>query len=144
MHACPCPHNTLSSMVKGDAPVVSAAGEGTKSKAPSKKDRDLTFSERMGPYHNVSDGVFTTNRKGIALCSEFQAGNCFGIGTNARCKKDGISAHQCNKCLSPDHSPKECDRTPRQPSASSANKFARSSCGRGKGGEKAGVRRPQN
>ena len=52
--------------------------------------------------HNVSGGEFTTNRGGKGLCKTHQLGQC----TKPDCKY----AHQCTKCLSPEHGSAKCSK----------------------------------
>ena len=52
--------------------------------------------------HNVTGGEYTINRSGNNLCKGFQTGQC----TRMDCK----FAHQCTKCLSPEHGGSECSK----------------------------------
>ncbi len=52
--------------------------------------------------HQVAGGLFTANRKGVALCSAFQSGQCAG----QNCPQ-GL-AHQCAKCLEQRHGANAC------------------------------------
>lgn len=66
--------------------------------------RTRTSADRA---HNVSNGQFTTNRRNVKLCTQFQSGACARKGCNA--------AHQCALCLSPSHGaqhPKPCNAGP--------------------------------
>jgi len=65
--------------------------------------------------HNVSDGAYTTNRRGIALCPEFQKGSCNEVDLNFQCKKQPDRVCQCSRCLSTDHGSAKCSRAPRAP-----------------------------
>ena len=58
--------------------------------------------------HNVTNGMFTTNRSGRQLCEAFQNGKCSGP-----CPEG--AAHQCAKCLDPHHGafhPQACKKQP--------------------------------
>eukprot|EP00971_Amphidinium_carterae_P037593 739079-Amphidinium_carterae.1 len=49
-------------------------------------------------HHSIgADGHFTHNRKGIALCSDFQLGKCLEVaeGSVMICGKDKSKVHQC-------------------------------------------------
>ena len=63
-------------------------------------------------HHNVSNGTYSTNRRGDPICSGFQDGSCKEMDTNRKCAKDGKSVHQCNRCLGTDHIGSECTKTP--------------------------------
>ena len=120
---------SLSSMVQGDAPVSSDGGTGG---SPGKRARSVPDSSRVPPspkVHNVSDGIYSTSRRGVRLCEEFQNGLCEGVDLNARCKKNSDGVHQCSRCLGADHCAKDCNKTPRPPSLGKGK-------GKGKGGRK--------
>ena len=48
------------------------------------------------------------NRQKIALCPDYQTGNCRGAGPDLRCPKNPLYTHQCKKCLGP-HMPSQCE-----------------------------------
>eukprot|EP00971_Amphidinium_carterae_P078584 1554676-Amphidinium_carterae.1 len=60
--------------------------------------------------HNVVDGNYVTNRKGIAICAEYNAGKCTEIapGSLMVCAADQSKMHQCSKCLKPGHTAVAC------------------------------------
>ena len=62
----------------------------------------------------MQNGVYTTNRKGVALCPDFQTGACTDADGDRRCMKNNNLVHQCEKCLSPDHPGSQCTKTPAQ------------------------------
>ena len=80
--------------------------------------------------HNVTEGRYTTNRRGVRLCEGFNAGECKEVDKYGRCAKDSNRVHQCNRCLSTDHIGSSCTKT--------APEFQR---GRGRGGKGSGKRR---
>ena len=59
--------------------------------------------------HNFdSESGYGTNRQKVALCPEFQKGNCRGSGPNRRCPNNPGLTHQCVKCLG-DHPAVHCE-----------------------------------
>ena len=91
--------------------------------------------QKMERMHNVSNGAYTTNRRGLQLCSSFNAGQCDG-GNRGRCPKDESKAHQCSKCLSAEHNATQCSKTPGASAPSQpAWVAARASSGKGKKGK---------
>ena len=59
----------------------------------------------------VAGGLLTTNNSGVGLCKGWQIGKCRKCDAMSKCSKDGVSAHQCAKCLDNRHGahwPKEC------------------------------------
>ena len=66
---------------------------------------------RFEKQHNIRDGQYTSNRRGIFLCDDFNQGNCTSV-SNGRCSKDPNKVHQCSKCLSTDHPASECKKNP--------------------------------
>eukprot|EP00971_Amphidinium_carterae_P187178 3715144-Amphidinium_carterae.1 len=84
--------------------------------------------------HQVRDGRFVVNRKGIEICRAFQDGSCGGSTPNNRCPRDSSRSHQCNKCLSVDHGSVNCpsDKNPAEvkPSQPPAVRRARAKAGR--------------
>ena len=91
------------SFVSGEAPVDQAArgsgqphGEtGTPApKPPGKKRKRLSQDDRQ--RNKGSDGFWSTNRRGLKLCAEFQNNACTHPCPHQH-------AHQCKKCLFPSH-----------------------------------------
>jgi hypothetical protein len=88
---------------------------------PAKQKHQLQSSQappaKLQKQHNVSNGLFTTNRYGNVLCLQYQTGNC--TGTNGQiCPKDGSRRHGCAKCLSTSHGsehPVVCKLSPQPP-----------------------------
>jgi hypothetical protein len=71
--------------------------------------------------HNVSNGLFTTNRWGNELCNGYQNGSCKSTSGQV-CPRDGSRRHCCAKCLSSSHGaehPTTCKLSPTAPSVSS-------------------------
>ena len=121
---------SLNKMLSGDAPV---AADGSTGGTADKRRRPSVSSVGTPPsspakVHNVSNGIYSTNRSGVRLCEDFQRGTCEGVDLNARCRANPDKVHQCNKCLAADHSGKDCTKSPRPPSSGSK--------GRGKGKKK--------
>ena len=59
---------------------------------------------KTGTIHNVSNGMYSTNRKGIPLCEGFQTGACLQSDPRTnRCTANPGTAHQCRKCLGTSH-----------------------------------------
>ena len=80
--------------------------------------------------HNVTNGLFTTNRSGKQLCSAFQTGDCKGLTTDCPAHK----AHQCAKCLQTLHGSNTCKASPGEPPRGPTPKGKGG--GRGKGGKR--------
>lgn len=95
-------------------------------------------------HHNISNGTFTTNRRGVKLCPDFNAGNCTQVkGSQKRCAKNSSLVHQCDKCLSTDHPGSQCNKTP-STQGPSQHMWAPSGKGKSKGkgkGKKGGKNR---
>jgi len=130
---------SLQQMVQGDAPVANDSGQGstggTNDSSRGKKKHPASPSG-FQKVHNVTEGIYTTNRRGLPLCQDFQRGMCDSIDANRRCRKNGNDVHQCNKCLCPDHGGRDCGKAPRMFSEGKGKK------GKGKGRGK-GKSRPQ-
>ena len=62
--------------------------------------------------HNVVDGKYTTNRRGVRLCDGFNAGECKDHDKFGRCARDASKVHQCNICLSTGHTGSTCTKPP--------------------------------
>ena len=107
----------MAKLISGDAPVASDGGTGSAA-GPSRRKASVPREPLPSPakFHNVSDGAYTTNRRGIRLCDDFQQGHCEGVDLNARCRRNSQKVHQCSKCLGADHCAKDCDRIPKPPS----------------------------
>jgi hypothetical protein len=77
----------------------------------AKKSRSDKYAHQGGAaQHNVTEGLFTTNRHGKGLCRDHQTGKC----TKAKCDY----SHQCARCLDARHGahhPSECASTPTPP-----------------------------
>eukprot|EP00969_Alexandrium_andersonii_P067151 2962224-Alexandrium_andersonii.AAC.1 len=84
-----------------------------------------------------SDGLLTTNCRGVALCRGFQRGdrNSLEEGSSVICGKNTEHLHQRAKCLSPGHGANACSGKAAAPPKGRGE-------GRGKAGRGAG-RRPQ-
>jgi hypothetical protein len=90
---------------------------------PVKQKREAPNSQapaaKVAKQHNVSNGLFTTNRWGNTLCHGFQNGSCKATGGQI-CPKDSSRRHCCAKCLSALHGaehPSTCTLTPSAPSS---------------------------
>ena len=71
-----------------------------------------TTHSQAPKLHNVQNGNYTTNRRGVPLCEDYNAGTCTETrGQQRRCKRDGNVVHQCNKCLG-EHPGSSCQKTP--------------------------------
>ena len=122
---------SLNAMVDGDVD-ISATPEAKRRKSGPQQVQGSSWESgygsnesplkhgKMERLHNVVNGAFTTNRRGTALCEDFNAGNCTEtIGQN-RCQKDPSKLHQCSKCLSVDHPASQCSKVPGPPPAQPA------------------------
>jgi hypothetical protein len=62
--------------------------------------------------HSVgSDGMLTSNRRGVPLCAAFQTGACTSNDAAGRCTANPNRAHQCAKCLGIGHGAQVCPHT---------------------------------
>jgi hypothetical protein len=137
----------LSSMVEGDVQVASGANNsnvgriGQVSASHVAKPKKQGQPKMVGPQRSGQDGNMMSNRKGKLLCQGFQDGACRNsIGTTNVCVVDGVSMHQCSRCLQTDHGchwPKECTGTQAQPKVKGGKGKGKSkgskSFGKGKG-----------
>ena len=88
----------------------------------------------MEKMHNVSNGAYTTNRRGVPLCPAFNLRQCDSNGKSGYCPKDKSKAHQCSKCLSNEHNAIQCNKTPSATAPSQPSwVVARNNNGGGKG-----------
>ena len=55
-----------------------------------------------------ADGSFSHNRKGKALCVDFNQGQCSYNASSVICPKNSEQVHQCSKCLSQQHGAHAC------------------------------------
>ena len=62
--------------------------------------------KKANKVHNVANGEYQTNRKGMRLCPDFQEGSCT---PGPKCPK---GAHQCKRCLSAVHGAVLCHKDP--------------------------------
>ena len=136
----------LQTFIEGDANIQGGKGGSSNGsnagvqQRGQKRQLEDTFASRTSQMvdhraHNVRDGLYTTNRRGIDLCPGWQDGSCVGSAAGARCPNNWGLAHQCAKCLSSDHGKDQCSsaRTPSAPSQP-----PRSQKGGNKGGGKKG------
>lgn len=87
--------------------------------------------------HNLGDdGHLITNRRGSALCFDYNRGAC-RPGHNSMCPADGSKVHKCSKCLSIDQGAHECTKAATAPGQSSRQKKGK---GKGKRGGAKGAR----
>jgi hypothetical protein len=100
--------------VEGDAS-VSGHQETRKRTTTAEQSSPGKSPKKVKNAHNVTDNAFTTNRDNLRICPGFQDGSCSGTDRNGRCRADGVSTHQCAKCLRNDHGASTCDRTPQPP-----------------------------
>ena len=63
--------------------------------------------------HNVSAGLYKTNRSGKTLCEDFNGGSCEAAFGDHQCPRRPHQVHQCNKCLATNHSGNTCQKTPK-------------------------------
>ena len=126
---------SLASLLDGDATIAGAGGSLASQGLPTHEDRKRGRSpdgrppptakdwgqQRPPPrstaraHNTTSDGSMTTNRRGVGLCNEFQAGGCTETvftQQGYRCAKNRSYVHQCSKCLSPQHGAHECSGKP--------------------------------
>ena len=138
----------LQSFIDGDANIQGGMGFGRgggsgQQPRGTKRQFDDTAAARQSQLtdfraHNVKDGVYSTNRRGIDLCPGWQDGSCTGSASGARCPKNWSLAHQCSKCLSSDHGKHQCTST-RTPSApAQPPRSQKGTKGGGKKGKKGG------
>ena len=128
------------STIGDDVPIAPDGTSGGGTTAPAPKRRANNTSTHASPVppspsrlaamaskvHNVQNGLYTTNRKGQALCEGFQTGTCTELGRNNTCAKDATKSHQCAKCLSVAHGAHACTKSPLAPGQAWEN-------GKGKG-----------
>ena len=69
--------------------------------SPKKRKKAVTADRH---YSFDSSGSNTTNRRGLAVCPDFQEGRCNSLP----CPKN--LAHQCRQCLDPGHGASQCPR----------------------------------
>eukprot|EP00971_Amphidinium_carterae_P013369 263620-Amphidinium_carterae.1 len=81
--------------------------------------------------HRVQDGLFVSNRQGVTLCKAWQEGSCQGSSSSNRCLRSPDLAHQCAKCLSPDHGSTDCTSKKETPAASQPPRYRKGSGKRG-------------
>jgi hypothetical protein len=81
--------------------------------------------------HNVSNGQYTTNRRGTPICWGFNSGTC-NVAHNQVCAKNPARVHICSKCLAVNHGAHQFQKAPQSPSAPKQGKGG----GKGKGGKK--------
>ncbi len=81
-------------------------------------------------HHNVNGNLFTTNRRNIGLCAEYQDGTCLSDGNSNDCPRTAGMRHQCARCLAPNHGSSTCPR------ADYPATFAKGKGGGKKGGDK--------
>ena len=62
--------------------------------------------------HNVNDGTFSTNRRGVGLRTAFSAGTCIVIMGQNCCAVDPSEIHQGSKWLSIEHLAATCTKSP--------------------------------
>ena len=100
-----------------------------------KRQSETKHLQKHEKKHSIDgNGLLTTNRRGIPLCSGFQAGQCESRGTSIVCPADRAKVHQCAKCLSDKHgSEKPCPNPPAK--APSAPKQRGKGGGKGKKGK---------
>ena len=94
-----------------------------------------TKHNKMERVHNVSNGRFSTNRRGSSICPGFNAGTCNSADRSGRCSKDPSMMHQCDRCLSIEHPGKDCNKSPGAPPAAQPQWKAKGA-GKHKGGGK--------
>ena len=122
----------LTDVVTGEAPIETKSGGGAGNDhhpEPDPKRRKTTQKPRVeqkAKVHRESNGVYTHDRRGMALCAEFQSGNCAST-TGIYCPRSSGTVHQCNRCLSEKHGGNSCSLAPREPSYGKGKK------GKGKG-----------
>ena len=103
------PAMCLLNRIKASSTAAQDSGQGTKR---TSQDWDATAVHKMQRVHNVAGDRFTTNRKGISLCQDFQQGRCSsGAKNDTRCPKNANEVHQCAICLDFMHGAHACTRT---------------------------------
>ena len=123
----------LTDVITGEAPTKNksrgAAGRDNHPEQDRKR-RKTTQKPRVeqsAKVHRESNGVYTHNRRGVALCADFQSRNCAST-TGIHCLCASGTVHQCNRCLSEKHGGSSCTLTPHEPSFDSEGTI-----GKGKG-----------
>ena len=109
---------SLGSMLGDDTSVASSTATGTSSSRkrgaeqipppPPKQSPQKSTKQRQ--YSIGADGLYLANFSGTLLCAEFQTGACRAGAKGTRCRADSSKAHQCKKCLSPDHGADACGK----------------------------------
>ncbi len=100
--------------VKGSAPDSVAPASGSSSFIASAGPVGRGGVKRKGTHHHVADGHYLKNRRGMTLCKGWNDGTCNAYNRTYPhvCGNDDTLAHQCSKCLSPEHSAKDCGKQP--------------------------------
>ena len=92
--------------------------------------------KRIIKQHNVSNGLYTTNRQGVTLCMAFQDGACTQRGSDNRCAAVPTRTHQCAKCLCITHGAATCNQIPKAPGEMTGTLTRYKGQGKGKTGRK--------
>ena len=111
----------LSDIITGEAPVEHGAQSSAHPQVQPEAKRRKMRPTSDTRAHRVSNGVFTHNRSGIALCADFQTGACQN-GRGSTCSRNPSLSHQCNKCLAERHGGSTCNLTPKENVAKGAGK----------------------
>ena len=137
----------MDNIISNDAPIHAAASQGmfggvaapyehaqmeysgARNGAPSAKMRK---TDAAIDRSTMSGGEYTSNRKGIKLCPEYQTGACGPCVGKGLCPKDRTSKHQCALCLDEKHGKNRCSTAPRDP----YKKTHKGAKGKGKGSGK--------
>ena len=111
----------VSTYVEGDAPVRQDPLPYHPAASPVLPDagRPLKRAAEPAPpapappaqYEPVASPMLHVNRSGAPLCKGFQVGACSKTDGMSRCSRDGVSVHQCARCLDNRHGchfPREC------------------------------------
>ena len=128
---------SLESVVSFDAPVRASGGAHTIAPPIShqvmeygagvpkkRKDSDLS---------RITNGEYTANRSGNALCAAFQTGACGQFVGNHMCPTDRTKKHQCSICLDSSHGKASCTKTAKEPHTKVRKVGGKGGKGKGKG-----------
>ena len=152
----------LQAFIGGDAPISSASrsfGESIPQTIPAPSPAVVPRQPKQ-PKHPVApglpairqelkakaskgaDGLYILNNGGKRLCGAFQTGAC-GTVQQGRCPADGVSVHQCNRCLHNSHGGNICTGGGGNISSNNNRGNGRGS-GKGNGKANKGVKRPRH
>ena len=120
----------LGDVITGEAPVEQQfRGEPRTVPEPKRRRIDKPHVDQAKKVHREINGSYTHNRRGVALCAEFQSGKC-QRGPTIFCPRNENLVHQRKKCHGESHGGNSCNMTPKEPSViCCAGNASASDCG---------------